>query len=121
MPSFFPQIHERFSDYLAFDLNWSALWAIANWLYYFVLEPFAAVRPLLAKVFYAPHTQNHAQLVYLPQQVAITLTAAAFSHKVDAIQTALYIHGASWVAQFAGHFLAEGRSPALLDNLLGGE
>ncbi|KAM5534860.1 hypothetical protein V8D89_011415 [Ganoderma adspersum] len=100
VPSFFPQIHEQFNDYLAFDLNWAALWAIANWVYYFVLEPFAA-------------------LVYLPQQVAITLTAAAFSHKADAIQTALYIHGASWVAQFAGHFLAEGRSPALLDNLLG--
>ena len=123
MPSFFPQIHERFSDYLAFDLNWSALWAIVNWLYYFALEPFAAVRlfcNVSHTVLLAECIRLH-QLVYFPQQAAIILTAASFSHKADAIQTALYIHVGSWIAQFAGHFLAEGRSPALLDNLLGGE
>lgn len=48
------------------------------------------------------------------------LTAASFAHKPDAFNTALLIHVSSWIAQFAGHFLAEGRSPALLDNLVGG-
>lgn len=30
-------------------------------------------------------------------------------------------HVVSWIAQFMGHGLAEGRAPALLDNLLGGD
>jgi uncharacterized membrane protein YGL010W len=30
------------------------------------------------------------------------------------------LNAVSWVAQFLGHGLAEGRAPALLDNLLGG-
>ena len=60
------------------------------------------------------------QLLYTPQMILTILTAASFAHKPDAFNTALLIHVSSWVAQFAGHFLAEGRSPALLDNLVGG-
>ena len=48
------------------------------------------------------------------------LTAASFSHQPDSMKPAFILHVASWIMQFAGHFLAEGRSPALLDNLLGG-
>ena len=44
VPSFFPEVHTVINDYLAFDLNWSALWAIMSLLYYYVLEPTAAVR-----------------------------------------------------------------------------
>ena len=43
VPSFFPEVHAVINDYLAFDLNWSALWAIFTLLYYYVLEPTAAV------------------------------------------------------------------------------
>ncbi|KAI0751471.1 DUF962-domain-containing protein [Daedaleopsis nitida] len=100
VPSFFPQVHAVINDYLAFDLNWSALWAIGSLLYYYVLEPTAA-------------------FLYTPQMVLTILTAASFSHNPDAFSKALMIHVSSWIAQFAGHFLAEGRSPALLDNLVG--
>ncbi len=53
--------------------------------------------------------------------VLTIMTAASFAHRPDAFNKALLIHVSSWIAQFAGHFLAEGRSPALLDNLVGGE
>ncbi|TBU44791.1 DUF962-domain-containing protein [Dichomitus squalens] len=100
VPSSFPQIHAQFNEYLAFDFNWSALWGIANWAYYFALEPTAA-------------------LIYAPEYVLIVLTASAYSHKPNSFNEALAVHVVSWIAQFAGHFLAEGRAPALLDNLLG--
>ena len=53
VPSFLPEVHAVINDYLAFDLNWSALWAIFTLLYYYVLEPTAAVRPcvLCSRVF----------------------------------------------------------------------
>ena len=44
VPELFPSIHLRFNEYLAFDLNWSAVHAAVYILYYFVLEPTAAVR-----------------------------------------------------------------------------
>ena len=44
VPELFPAIHLRFNEYLAFDLNWSAVHAVVYILYYFVLEPTAAVR-----------------------------------------------------------------------------
>ncbi|KAI0722156.1 DUF962-domain-containing protein [Cerioporus squamosus] len=100
VPSFFPDVHAVINDYLAFDFNWPALWAFTTLAYYYVLEPTAA-------------------LLYTPQMILTLLTSAAYAHKPDSFKPALLIHIASWVAQFAGHFLAEGRSPALLDNLLG--
>ena len=33
---------------------------------------------------------------------------------------AVTVHVLCWIAQFLGHGLAEGRAPALLDNLVGG-
>ena len=48
------------------------------------------------------------------------LTATAYSKSPDHIFNATVLHGASWVAQFLGHGLAEKRAPALVDNLLGG-
>jgi uncharacterized membrane protein YGL010W len=37
------------------------------------------------------------------------------------MKTAWIVHGIAWIAQFIGHGFAEGRAPALLDNLLQGE
>ncbi len=51
VPSFFPEVHTVINDYLAFDLNWSALWAIVSLLYYYILEPTAAVRLLFPHSF----------------------------------------------------------------------
>jgi 2-hydroxy fatty acid dioxygenase len=48
------------------------------------------------------------------------LTANAFAQRADHLQVALLVQAASWIAQFIGHGFAEGRAPALLDNLLGG-
>lgn len=49
------------------------------------------------------------------------LTATAYSKGAGHIANAGILHGVSWIAQFAGHGLAEKRAPALLDNLLGGK
>lgn len=48
------------------------------------------------------------------------LTATAFSYRPNAVRDALIVQTASWIAQFIGHGYAEGRAPALLDNLVGG-
>lgn len=61
------------------------------------------------------------QLLYVPQLALSLLTATAFAYTPDPLKYAGLIHFGSWIAQFAGHFGAEGRSPALLDNLLGGK
>ncbi|KAI0771954.1 DUF962-domain-containing protein [Trametes elegans] len=99
-PSFLPSYHVRINEYLAFDLNWSGWWVILNLIYYYVLEPTAA-------------------FLFTPEWVLIGLTSASFAYRPDAMKIAGAIHVVSWLAQFSGHFFAEGRSPALLDNLLG--
>ena len=49
------------------------------------------------------------------------LSATAFMHSnPNAMQIALGLFSFGWIAQFAGHIFAEGRAPALLDNLTGG-
>src|SRR5258706_2141781 len=52
--------------------------------------------------------------------VAIVLTATSYAHREHGQRNALYLHMVSWVMQFIGHGVAEGRSPALLDNIVGG-
>ena len=44
MPSFMPTIHYAFNDYLVFDLNYATIHAALYLVYYFILEPVAAVR-----------------------------------------------------------------------------
>lgn len=43
VPDFFPSIHYTFNNYLAFDLNWTAVLSGLYLAYYYVLEPVAAV------------------------------------------------------------------------------
>ncbi|KAK2466449.1 hypothetical protein APHAL10511_002091 [Amanita phalloides] len=100
VPHIVPSVHYKINDYLIFDLNVSAIHAALYILYYFALEPIAA-------------------LLYLPQLAFMLLTATAFSKNPDHIMQAAILHGVSWIAQFLGHGLAEKRAPALLDNLLG--
>ncbi|KAI0046885.1 DUF962-domain-containing protein [Auriscalpium vulgare] len=99
-PSFVPEVHYTFNEYLAFDLNWSVLFAATYLVYYYALEPVAAA-------------------LYTPQWILSTLSAAAFSKTGDHVKIAAVAHGVAWIAQFIGHGVAEGRAPALLDNLLG--
>jgi len=100
MPSFIPVVHHQFNKYLAFDLNFASIFSMLYIAYYFALEPVAA-------------------LLYLPQFTLSILTAIAFSYRSDGMTKAGILNAVSWVAQFLGHGLAEGRAPALLDNLLG--
>lgn len=44
----------------------------------------------------------------------------AYAHRPDGIRDAVIVQLVSWIAQFLGHGLAEGRAPALLDNVIGG-
>lgn len=50
VPSIIPAIHREFNDYLAFDLNWSAIHAGLYILYYLALEPVAAVSLFMLKL-----------------------------------------------------------------------
>jgi len=100
VPSFIPEVHHRINNYLRFDLNLAAIHAGLYFIYYLILEPTAA-------------------LLYAPQLVLSLLTATAYSKGSGHISRAALLHGASWIAQFLGHGLAEKRAPALFDNLLG--
>ncbi|EIW82523.1 DUF962-domain-containing protein [Coniophora puteana RWD-64-598 SS2] len=99
-PSFFPYVHHEFNEYFVFDLNAPAVAALLYQSYYFALEPVAA-------------------LLYAPQMVFTLLTSTAFSYHPNGIRDAIAVQVVSWLAQFAGHGLAEKRAPALLDNILG--
>ncbi|KAF7331867.1 putative endoplasmic reticulum membrane protein C16E8.02 [Mycena kentingensis (nom. inval.)] len=101
LPELVPQFTFAINDYLIFELNKVPTILAAIYLaYYFALEPFAA-------------------LLYTPQIVFGLVSATAYAHNPANMTNALILHGACWIAQFLGHGLAEGRSPALLDNLLG--
>lgn len=42
-PAFLPEFNYKINDYLVLELNWAALYTLIHWLYYFALEPLAAV------------------------------------------------------------------------------
>ncbi|KAF8901647.1 hypothetical protein CPB84DRAFT_1961895 [Gymnopilus junonius] len=100
VPAFIPAYHYVVNDYMLFTVNYATIMGVIYLAYYFVLEPVAA-------------------LLYTPQMVITVLTATAFSHRPGHVSIAATIHAFSWIAQFIGHGFAEGRAPALLDNLLG--
>jgi len=99
-PDFLPAYHYKINNFLEFDFNLPFIWTILCVLYYFVLEPVAA-------------------LLYVPQLTLSFLSATAFAHRVDAFILGTGLHIFAWIAQFLGHAFAEKRAPALLDNVLG--
>jgi len=99
-PSWFPNYTHIFNEYASFEWTWATILAIIYQAYYFALEPVAAT-------------------IYLPQMVAMLLTATSYAHRDHGQRNALYLHICSWIMQFIGHGVAEGRSPALLDNIVG--
>lgn len=48
------------------------------------------------------------------------MTATSYAHRDHGQRNAVYLQALSWIMQFIGHGAAEGRSPALLDNFVGG-
>lgn len=100
-PEAFPHLAPvQLAPYATLALNWGTLMVAAYWLYYFILEPLTAT-------------------LFLPQLVVTFLTAQATAAAPHGVTTAAFIHVGSWIAQFIGHGVYEGRAPALLDNLLG--
>ena len=59
--------------------------------------------------------------MYAPQQIVYLLTATTLARDPQNVKIALAVHVASWLFQFYGHGVHEGRAPALLDNIVGGE
>ncbi|KAF8974663.1 hypothetical protein BDZ97DRAFT_1774772 [Flammula alnicola] len=100
VPSFVPAYHYVINEYLVFNMNYAALFGVVYLAYYYCLEPIAA-------------------LLYTPQMVITVLTATAFAQKPGHLTQAAALHAVCWIAQFIGHGVAEGRAPALLDNLIG--
>ncbi|CAE6391707.1 unnamed protein product [Rhizoctonia solani] len=100
LPSFIPAFSYQINDYLSLESNWTVLLNVIYLAYYYALEPVGA-------------------LLYTPQFVLSCLSATAYSHREDALKIAGSLHAFSWIMQFIGHGAAEGRAPALLDNLLG--
>ncbi|KAF9247124.1 hypothetical protein BU15DRAFT_58022 [Melanogaster broomeanus] len=99
-PAVLPSVHHVFNEYLVFDMNTTALATAFYLTYYILLDPVAA-------------------LLYAPQMMLSLLTATAFSYRPNGIRDAVIVQVVSWIAQFLGHGLAEGRAPAVLDNLIG--
>ncbi|KAG9317643.1 hypothetical protein JVU11DRAFT_1854 [Chiua virens] len=99
-PSFLPSVHHVFSDYLVFDLNTPAITTAFYLTYYLILDSTAAI-------------------LYAPQMILSLLSATAYAYRSNGIRDAVIVQVVSWVAQFLGHGLAEGRAPALLDNIVG--
>ncbi|GBE79388.1 DUF962-domain-containing protein [Sparassis latifolia] len=100
VPAFFPPIHVNINEYLAFDLNWATIHAILYIVYYFILEPTAA-------------------LIYIPQMTLSLLAATSFALRSNGVPMAVCMNVGAWIAQFIGHYGPEGRAPALLDNIVG--
>lgn len=118
-PTFIPQVHYHLNDYLKFEVTYGTLQGLLWLAYYYMLEPFAAV----SATQICDHRRFHPrfpQVLYTPQAILSILTANAFAQRPDHLNIALMVHVACWIAQFIGHGIAEGRSPALLDNLVGG-
>ncbi|QRV87604.1 endoplasmic reticulum membrane protein [Ceratobasidium sp. AG-Ba] len=100
IPSFMPDVSYQINQYLAFEPNWAFIFSMIYIVYYYALEPVAAA-------------------LYTPQFTLSCLSAIAFAQRPDAIKVAGALHAFSWIMQFIGHGAAEGRAPALLDNLVG--
>jgi len=102
IPGFFPkEAISVLEPYLRLQWTWAVPFSMVYGLYYFVLDPIAA-------------------MLYWPILALMTLSTGPILDQPWGYKVALSLFGLSWVAQFAGHGLAEKRAPALLDNLLGG-
>ncbi|KZO94815.1 DUF962-domain-containing protein [Calocera viscosa TUFC12733] len=95
-----PQLSYKFNGWLQFDANVFIVYAAGCLVYFYTMEPLAA-------------------LLITPQWVLIYLTGCAFSYRPHAMAIAAAVNIVSWIAQFIGHGEFEGRSPALVDNLVG--
>ena len=121
LPPFVPTYHRVITNYMVFETNYATLMTVIYLAYYLFLEPVAAVSfPVIYHQLNLITHLNH-KLLYAPQMIITLLTATAFGKNPSHTPAIIAIHVLCWIAQFAGHGLAEKRAPALLDNLLGGK
>ena len=94
--------------------------ALVYLAYYFAMLPSGAVSHsiLISHVY---KLSGFPKLLYAPESALSVLTATAVAENFDLLKYAIGLHIVCWLAQFYGHGVHEGRAPALLDNLLGGE
>ncbi|GHJ88648.1 hypothetical protein NliqN6_5050 [Naganishia liquefaciens] len=97
----------RLAPWLSFQPNAALVMNACYVAYYFALEPFGALT-------YLPH----ALLSQLTVTYLATTPAAVHPFHLSSLRIASYAQLFGWLSQFAGHGFAEGRAPALLDNLL---
>jgi hypothetical protein len=123
-PSFFPsETYEVLPPYLAFAWSWAVPFAAVYASYYLALEPVAAVShlPTISLCLSGSSLSIRVlQLLYMPLLSTMFLSASPLAATTWGPKMAAWLMAFSWVAQFAGHGLAEKRAPALVDNVLGG-
>jgi uncharacterized membrane protein YGL010W len=100
VPNFMPLCSYYINDYLQFDLGLPAMLTAMYIAFYYSLEPVAA-------------------FLYTPQIVLSLLTSTAVARDQERVIYAVGLHIFAWAAQILSHGVAEGRSPALMDNLVG--
>ncbi|PVG03697.1 DUF962-domain-containing protein [Serendipita vermifera] len=103
LPSFLTALDFKpiyLNKYMSFEPNCADIFVLFYQTYYFTLEPSAAI-------------------LYLPEFLVYLATATSFSHRPDSMKYATLFHVIAWIAQFTGHYVFEGRAPALFDDLLG--
>eukprot|EP00008_Paramoeba_atlantica_P007041 CAMPEP_0201490108 /NCGR_PEP_ID=MMETSP0151_2-20130828/25082_1 /ASSEMBLY_ACC=CAM_ASM_000257 /TAXON_ID=200890 /ORGANISM="Paramoeba atlantica, Strain 621/1 / CCAP 1560/9" /LENGTH=159 /DNA_ID=CAMNT_0047875931 /DNA_START=161 /DNA_END=640 /DNA_ORIENTATION=+ len=92
-----PGIPSEFQDKIIFSVLSPML--VVYIVYYILLDAFAG-------------------LLYAPILIGLWMSANYFyTTNEEAFFIALVVHICSWVSQFVGHGIFEGRSPALFDNL----
>lgn len=95
------QLAAALPSWAAPHLNLAAVSALSYLLYYFILDPISAT--LITPLWFAYYRISW----YI-------------AHDVEGgFRLALICFTVSWILQFYGHGVHEGRAPALLDNLLG--
>jgi len=119
-PTWFPEFSYKLADYFTLKSNWASVVTALYLSYYLILFPAGAVRVGNHISVRSVDPCNSPQMMYAPQQIAFLLTATDISGDPKNIRLALALHAASWIAQFYGHGVHEGRAPALLDNIVGG-
>jgi len=101
VPAFFPkETIPVYDSFLYLKWTWAVPFAAMYALYYLCLEPVAAV-------------------LYYPILSLMILSSGPIADQSWGVKAAAWLFALAWVAQFAGHGLAEKRAPALLDNIVG--
>jgi uncharacterized membrane protein YGL010W len=101
LPAFLGQLLPEGSNYI---FNWNMLFAALYTTYYTFVE-LPGIAGLLAA------------LLVVSAYIYSTHLYTVYNANDDLFKLAMHTHIVCWVAQFLGHGVWEGRSPALLDNL----